>query len=78
MIDNSKTGELLAKIKANRKLLDGCLRHKFDIGEPPYRLGMQLHCLNCNGKLDAVQAYAYARGYEAAGRDPNEIIPGFK
>lgn len=69
---------ILAEIKANRARLDGCARHRFDLGPGPYKFGLKLTCLNCGGIIDAIQAYAYARGYEAAGKDPNEIIPGFK
>lgn len=69
---------LYEQVKANRIKLDACLKHRFNIGEPPYQLGEKFVCANCAGTIDAVQAYAYARGFEAAGGNPNEIIPGFK
>lgn len=72
---------LLEEIKANQHRLDGCKRHRFPTLPPtneiPFRIGLKLDCINCGGSLDALQAYAYARGYAAAGGDPNDVIPGW-
>lgn len=69
---------LLEEIKANRARLDGCAKHRFDLGPPPYKFGMKLTCANCGGVLDAVQAFRYVEGYTAAGGDPNDVIPGYR
>lgn len=72
---------MLEEIRANQNRLDGCKRHHFPTlppnGEIPVSFALKLDCSNCGGRIDALQAYAYARGYEAAGGDPNEIIPGW-
>lgn len=70
--------ELLAKVQANRARLDGCARHRFEIGDPPYRFGQKFECVNCGGEMDAVQAFRYCQGYKAAGGNPNDVIPGYE
>jgi hypothetical protein len=72
------TAAILAEIKANRAKLDGCAKHRFDIGNPPYRFGTKLTCQNCGGVLDAVHAFSYTQGFKAAGGNPNDVIPGFE
>lgn len=70
--------QLFAFVKANRAKLDACARHRFEMGDPPYRFGMKLTCTNCGGTIDAVQAFVYTQGYKAAGGDPNDVIPGYE
>lgn len=77
-MNREEAGALLAEVKANQNRLDGCARHLFEIGEPPYQFGMKLTCQRCGGVIDAVKAFVYVQGYEAAGGDPNDVIPGFK
>lgn len=69
---------ILAEIKANRARLDGCARHRFDLGDPPYKFGMKVTCTNCGGTLDAIHAFSYTQGYKAAGGNPNDVIPNFE
>lgn len=64
------------QIQANRETLNNCKRHLFIMPET-ISFKQKLKCSNCGGWMDAVHAMEYARGYQAAGRDPNEIIPGF-
>lgn len=73
-----QTKTLMAEIRANRDKLDACPKHLFEIGPPPYRFGAKFTCSNCAGYMDAVQAFRYCQGYEAAGGDPNDVMPGFK
>lgn len=76
MIDSAK---ILAEIKANRERLDNCPKHAFDYPQDrALHFGEKLTCRNCGGVMDAVQAFRYCQGFEAAGGDPNEVIPGFK
>lgn len=77
-MDKQEAHELLEQIKANRVRLNNCPKHRFEIGEPPYRFGEKFTCCNCGGKMDAVYALEYVNGYAAAGGDPNDIIPGFR
>lgn len=67
---------LLDEIKANQKRLDECKRHHFPT-TPPLTLNVKFTCANCGGVINALNAYAYARGYAAAGGDPNDIFPGW-
>lgn len=69
---------ILAEIKANRAKLDGCARHRFELGDPPYKFGQKFTCSNCGGTMDAVQAFRYCQGFKAAGGNPNEVIPGYE
>ena len=69
---------LFEQVKANRPKLDACPKHRFDVGDPPYRFGAKFTCTNCGGEMDAVQAFRYCQGFKAAGGDPNEVIPGYE
>jgi len=64
-------------IKANRKKLDECKQHAFADVSPPFYLGQCFVCDNCGGHMQAVEACQYARGFHAAGGNPNLIIPNF-
>lgn len=65
------------QIKANRAKLDACPRHAF--GElPPLAFGVKLTCQRCGGALGAIEAAQYARGFESAGGNPDEIITNFR
>jgi hypothetical protein len=72
-IDGKK---LLAEIQANSKLIANCPRHRVD--PTNHKFGQKMTCLNCGGKRDAYSFLMYARGYKAAGGDPNDIWPGWK
>lgn len=65
------------QIKANREALNNCKQHSFIVPDAPLPFKLKLKCSNCGSWMDAIQAMEYARGWKAAGRDPNEIIPGF-
>lgn len=72
-------GLILEEVRANQARLDNCKRHHFptwpeNIGRA---LGLKVDCCNCGGTIDARMAAAYARGYAAAGGDPNDVIPGW-
>lgn len=70
--------ELFNKIRINRKRLDNCRKHHFDIGEPPYRLGQVATCWNCGGEMPLLEIGAYVRGYKAAGGVANDIVQGYE
>lgn len=67
---------MLEEIKANQKRLDECPRHHFPT-LPDLTIGVKMNCANCGGTIHALNAYAYTRGYIAAGGDGNDIIPGW-
>jgi hydrogenase maturation factor HypF (carbamoyltransferase family) len=64
-------------IKANRRKLDECKQHAFIDASPPYHMYHAFHCTNCGGHMQAIEAAQYARGFKAAGGNPNLIIPNF-
>lgn len=71
--------EVLAAIKRNRERLEACKKHSFAYPEDrPLQFGEKLTCTKCGGVMDAVQAFRYCEGFEAAGGDPNEVIKGFR
>lgn len=62
----------------NRRKLNSCLQHFFEPfkavkGQPP----ALLKCLSCDGYLPFEQAAEYAKGFAAAGGDPETVIEGF-
>lgn len=63
-----------AQVKANNRKLHACPAHKFD--PSGYRMGMKLTCQNCDGEMRAPDIMNYARGYQAAGGNPDLIWPG--
>jgi len=68
----------LAKIKENQDRLFACKRHNFGDCPTPYHFGQTFVCLNCQGSMKAVDAFRYIQGYEAAGRNPNDILSGYR
>ena len=69
--------ELMEAAKANRDKLDNCPRHYFpELGQIVF--GAKAVCKKCGGSMDLVAVNYYVRGYEAAGRSGNDIVPGWK
>lgn len=70
---------LYKRVRENRDLLDTCPRHFFpDLFVTPRILGQKATCAVCGGEMDLVAINYYARGYEAAGKSGNDIVPGWK
>lgn len=74
----ARSRDMLNAIRANRKRLDECPKHRFEIGEPPYRLGAKATCMHCHGEMELTSIDEYLRGYRAAGGNPNDIVPGWE
>ena len=76
--------EAYALAAANRDKLDGCPRHCFPDPIPAQgegviaMFGRKMVCSNCGGKVDLVAINYYVRGYEAAGGNGNDIVPGWR
>jgi hypothetical protein len=74
----------LELIRANRDLLDACPRHLFGPEVPGIEhgvgamLGAKVKCNRCGGFMDLVALNYYVRGYEAAGKDGNDVLPGWR
>lgn len=63
----------------NRVRLDGCSRHRFEpITDEQLTPGNRIECKNCGGWMDLVGLNYYVRGYEAAGKNGNDILPNWK
>lgn len=70
---------VFARIAANRDKLDACPRHLFDAFPlEAIRLGRKVPCKHCGGEMDLVALGYYIRGYEAANKNGNDILPGWK
>lgn len=73
-----------AEAQANRERLDACARHHFSLDIPGIEggvgsmFGKKLECDVCKGQMDLVALNYYVRGYEAAGRSGNDILPGWR
>lgn len=73
------TQAIMAKAMRNRDALDNCPRHRFPpLALEDVRLGAKIECVRCKGRMDLVNLNFYVRGYEAAGRNGNDILPGWK
>jgi hypothetical protein len=76
--------EAYAAIEANRDKLDGCKRHRFPAEVPGIEngpgamFGQKIRCLECGGAMDLVALNYYVRGYEAAGGNGNDVLPGWR
>lgn len=70
---------MVTAMQENRRVLNKCLLHYFDTtgifesAEAP----ALLRCVMCKGFLPFEQAAEYARGFAAAGGDPELVMPGF-
>lgn len=74
----ANTQRILAEIRANKAKLDTCACHRFVLPVmTPYKLGLKLDCVVCGGSMDAVTAYAYGQGYQAAGKPIEHIFPNW-
>ena len=78
-MDKSEAFELLEQIKANRLKLNSCARHEFGkvvgdrSGGPSPRQNMRT-CAVCGGTMDDRDVVLYARGYKAAGGNPDDVM----
>lgn len=75
---------LFARVNENRNRLDGCKRHLF-AGDLPgiaggvgAMIGQKVECIRCKGKIGLIELSFYIRGYEAAGKSGNDILPGWR
>lgn len=68
---------LFAEVKANAERLAACKRHRVELGDPPYKFGMTVTCIGCGGTMKAVDLFRYVQGFEAAGGNPNDVVPGY-
>lgn len=76
-MNKAESAALFAAIKENRRKLDACPRHLFDVGDPPYTLGQKVTCEICTGYMPVTDAAQYARGYMAHGGNPDDVIKNF-
>lgn len=63
-------------MKLNHAKRSACKRHFFD--SPEIKLGVRLICQNCGGEMMLSDVGFYISGYEAAGGNANDIIPGYR
>ena len=66
---------LMAEVKANLSRRNGCSRHHFEARDK-YRLGDRLTCANCGTAMRLSEIGLYARGFMAAGGNPDDVLAG--
>jgi len=67
--------DIYAQVKANHARIDGCKGHTF---KPiKHKLGQKHTCLNCGGIVEAPYLIAYIKGWVDAGKDANDVFPGW-
>lgn len=82
-MDGADRQRLWAEAQANVERLNACPRHLFEMTDeqvnagPAALFGKKLECHRCNGRMDMIHVNQYVRGYEAAGGNANDILPGW-
>lgn len=69
-----------ALVQANRRRLNGCGQHVFDCMPIDWANKIApetLRCRVCGGILRFEEAAQYAKGFAAAGGNPEHVIEGF-
>lgn len=69
--------KLWEEVKANSRRWRSCDVHRFEPTEP-YRFGQRHTCVKCGGTKPMIEIMYYLDGYEAAGGDPNDVMPGYR
>lgn len=70
---------MASEIEKNREKLNNCEKHQFVkfTNKLPRPFAMELYgiCKYCGGKMPISEVYAYATGYQAAGKSHKDILP---
>jgi hypothetical protein len=63
----------------NNQKLNDCPKHYFTAELPPplERFQARITCERCGGQMRLLDVNQYIRGYVAAGKNPNDIWPGW-
>lgn len=64
--------------RENQAMLDNCKKHRFPTIPAPLQLGARIDCSKCGASMCVLQAFAYAKGYVAAGGNGADIFPGWR
>jgi hypothetical protein len=70
-----EAGAILARVRENRRRLDGCARHHFTA--TAVRIGERLKCVHCGGELHLTDIGSYLAGYKAAGGNTADVWPAY-
>lgn len=52
-----------------------CPKHRFEIGDGPYAMGVKYQCVHCGTQKRLMDIGDYMRGYKAAGGNPKDVCP---
>ena len=77
-MEDAGSKKLWAEAVANVERLNGCPRHLFEFDGHEVKFGAKATCKKCGGTLDMLQVRQYVLGYEAAGGNANDVLPGFR
>lgn len=66
---------LLKQVQENQAKLNSCPGHKFGdvLGDKTKLVSHTFTCQVCGGTMRAASIYIYAKGYKAAGKDPDDV-----
>lgn len=62
-------------VRQNMHTLNECPGHQFD-PKKDYVFGGKMTCTVCGGRMSNMDIAVYAKGFKAAGGDPNLVWPG--
>lgn len=66
---------MITQVRAELDRRNGCPRHHFE-ARVRYQLGDKLTCTVCGCSMRTSEIALYARGYRAAGGDPDDVLQG--
>jgi len=66
---------MMEQVNAEIARRRGCAGHRFQ-AQATYQLGAKLTCEVCGASMRLTDIGTYARGYSAAGGNPDDILPG--
>lgn len=79
-MDKQTADRLWHQAVSNNNKLNACPRHLFTAELPPVneRFQFKMTCEKCGGYMRLTDINQYIRGYIAAGKNGNEIWPGWQ
>lgn len=75
MKPNETIDKLWRQAQENVQLLESCQLHRFDFINYTTPLSVsKVRCLHCKGRVSTSYAFAYIKGYVAAGKPESDVV----
>ena len=78
MLGKRELRQIFKDVRENSDKRDACPRHDFGQYPMPPKLRIKLTCKHCGAWMQICDISIYAKGYAAAGGNPEDIIQGFR